>query len=579
MKWDTIRKELETGRPVPNLKDYDQAYIGFSWDDIRNELDGLPDSRGLNIAHEAVDRHVSGRKKDHTAIRWLGTDGRNRDISYQFLKDQTSRFADVLKKLGVKKGDRIFVLSERIPQLYISALGAMKYGAVFCPLFPAYGPDPIFQRMKKGDCRVMVTSKRLYENRIKPRRKDIPQLKHVLLTDCDDDLEDGVWSFDKKMRAASKHFVIPPTDPLDMALLHFTSGTTGTPKAAVHVHEAVLMHYMTGKYALDFFPEDIFWCTADPGWVTGTSYGIISPLTHGITCIVDQEDFDANRWLSILEKEKITIWYTSPTAIRRLMRLETHVFKNYDLSRLRLIFSVGEPLNPKAVAWGQTALGCPIHDTWWQTETGAIMISNFSSMDIKPGSMGKPLPGIEAAIFQRKKNGHITIIHEPESHGELALKSGWPSMFREYLNEPERYRKCFIDSWYLTGDLAFKDKDGYFWFLGRDDDIIKTAGHMVGPFEVESTLMAHPAVAEAAVIGKPDPMLGSMVKAFVSLKDGFSPGDDLRLELIGFTRKHLGPALAPREIEFMQNLPKNNAGKIMRRLLIQNGVKPFFPEH
>jgi len=331
------------------------------------------------------------------------------------------------------------------------------------------------------------------------------------------------------------------------------------------------MHYMTGKYALDFFPEDIFWCTADPGWVTGTSYGIISPLTHGITCIVDQEDFDANRWLSILEKEKITIWYTSPTAIRRLMRLETHVFKNYDLSRLRLIFSVGEPLNPKAVVWGQTALGCPIHDTWWQTETGAIMISNFSSMDIKPGSMGKPLPGIEAAILQRKKNGHITIIHEPESHGELALKSGWPSMFREYLNEPERYRKCFIDSWYLTGDLAFKDKDGYFWFVGRDNDIIKTAGHMVGPFEVESTLMAHPAVAEAAVIGKPDPMLGSMVKAFVSLKDGFSPGDDLRLELIGFTRKHLGPALAPREIDFMQNLPKNNAGKIMRRLLIQNG--------
>ncbi len=567
MKWDLIRKELNKNRPIPNLMDYDKAYNKFSWDNIRNELDGLPESKGLNIAHEAVDRHVSGGKKDHTAIRWLGIGGRKSDISYLFLKDQTSRFANVLKFLGLKKGDRVFVLSERIPELYITALGAMKYGAVFCPLFPAFGPDPIIQRIQKGDGRVVVTSKRLYENRIKPRHKDIPQLKHVLLTDCDDDLEDGVWSFGKKMESASKHFVIPPTDPRDMALLHFTSGTTGTPKAAVHVHEAVLMHYITGKYVLDFHPDDIFWCTADPGWVTGTSYGIISPLTHGVTCIVDQEDFDANHWLSVLEKERVTIWYTSPTAIRRLMRIESDVFKNYDLSRLRLVFSVGEPLNPKAVVWGQKALGCPIHDTWWQTETGAIMITNFPSMDIKPGSMGKPLPGIEAAIIQHNENGHISIIHEPDSCGELAIKSGWPSMFREYLNEPERYRKCFIDQWYLSGDLAFKDKDGYFWFVGRDDDIIKTAGHMVGPFEVESTLMAHPAVAEAAVIGKPDPMIGNMVKAFVSLKDGFSPGDDLRLELIGFTRKHLGPALAPREIEFMQNLPKNNAGKIMRKTL------------
>ncbi len=574
MKWDLIRKELNKNRPIPNLMDYDKAYNKFSWDNIRNELDGLPESKGLNIAHEAVDRHVSGGKKDHTAIRWLGIDGRKSDISYLFLKNQTSRFANVLKVLGLKKGDRVFVLSERIPELYITALGAMKYGAVFCPLFPAFGPDPIIQRIQKGDGRVVVTSKRLYENRIKPRHKEIPRLNHVLLTDCDDDLEDGVWSFGKKMESASNHFVIPPTDPRDMALLHFTSGTTGTPKAAVHVHEAVLMHYVTGKYVLDFHPDDIFWCTADPGWVTGTSYGIISPLTHGLTCIVDQEDFDANHWLSVLETERVTIWYTSPTAIRRLMRIESDVFKNYDLSRLRLVFSVGEPLNPKAVVWGQKTLGCPIHDTWWQTETGAIMITNFPCMDIKPGSMGKPLPGIEAAIIQHNENGHISIIHEPDSCGELAIKSGWPSMFREYLNEPERYRKCFIDQWYLSGDLAFKDKDGYFWFVGRDDDIIKTAGHMVGPFEVESTLMAHPAVAEAAVIGKPDPMIGNMVKAFVSLKDGFSPGDDLRLELIGFTRKHLGPALAPREIEFMQNLPKNNAGKIMRRLLKDKELYP-----
>jgi acetyl-CoA synthetase len=567
MKWDIIQKKLKTGQPGPNLKDYDKACTEFSWDNIRNELDGLPGSQGVNIAHEAVDRHGSGLKKDHTAFRFLGINGHKTDISYHFLKNETSRFANVLKMLGVEKGDRVFVLSDRIPELYISALGAIKYGAVFCPLFPAFGPDPIFQRMVKGDCRVVVTSKRLYENRIKPRRKDMPRLKHILLTDCHDDFEDGVLSFDKIMKKASKHFVIPPTDPRDMALLHFTSGTTGTPKAAVHVHEAVLMHYMTGKYVLDFHPEDIFWCTADPGWVTGTSYGIISPLTHGLTGVVDQEDFDANRWLSVLEKEGITIWYTSPTAIRMLMRLEADLFKKYDFSRLRLIFSVGEPLNPGAVVWGQKAFGCPIHDTWWQTETGGIMIANFPGMDIRPGSMGKPIPGIEAAILHREDTGRIRTIHQSDTPGELALKSGWPSMFREYLNEPERYQKCFTDQWYMTGDLAFKDKDGYFWFVGRDDDIIKTAGHMVGPFEVENTLMSHPAVAEAAIIGKPDSMIGNVVKAFVSLKEGFSPDDQLRLELIGFARKHLGSALAPREIEFMQNLPKNNAGKIVRKTL------------
>jgi acetyl-CoA synthetase len=567
MKWNTIQKEQKACYPVPNLLDYNKAYAEFSWDNIQSELDGLPESQGLNIAYEAVDRHVSGGKKDHPAIRWLGTGSQKIDITYDFLKDQTCRFANVLKMLGVEKSSRVFVLSEKIPELYISALGAMKYGAVFCPLFPAFGSEPIIQRMQKGAGRVLVTSKRLYDNRIKPRRYEIHHLKHVLVTDCENDSENGVWSFHKKMREASNHFAIPPTDPEDIALLHFTSGTTGMPKAAVHVHKAVLMHYMTGKYVLDFHPEDIFWCTADPGWVTGTSYGIISPLTHGLTCIVDQEDFDALRWLSILEKEGVTIWYTSPTAIRRLMRLETKVFKNYDLSRLRLIFSVGEPLNPEAVVWGQKVFGCPIHDTWWQTETGGIMVANFACMDIKPGSMGKPIPGIEAAILQPKENGHTQTIHEPGSYGELGIKSGWPSMFREYLNEPERYRKCFSDQWYLSGDLVFKDKDGYFWFVGRNDDIIKTAGHMVGPFEVENMLMAHPAVAEAAVVGKPDPIIGNVVKAFVSLKDGFCSSDDLRLELIGFTRKHLGPALAPREIDFMQNLPKNKAGKIMRRIL------------
>jgi acetyl-CoA synthetase len=324
---------------------------------------------------------------------------------------------------------------------------------------------------------------------------------------------------------------------------------------------------MTGKYVLDFHSGDVFWCTADPGWVTGTSYGIIAPLVHGITSIVDEAEFDADRWCRILESQQVNVWYTAPTALRRLMRARLEPRRQFDLSQLRLIHSVGEPLNPEAVTWGVQAMGLPIHDNWWQTETGGIMIANFPAMAIKPGSMGCPVPGIEAAVVRRVDKDRVEVIKEPDLQGELALKPGWPSMFRGYLHDEERYRNCFAGGWYLTGDLAKRDTDGYFWFVGRADDIIKTSGHMVGPFEVESTLMEHPAVAEAGVIGKPDQLLGELVKAFVVLKPGFEPSDELRLELIGFARKRLGPAVAPREIGIVPNLPKNKAGKIMRRLL------------
>jgi acetyl-CoA synthetase len=411
-----------------------------------------------------------------------------------------------------------------------------------------------------------VTSSILYDKKIVPLLDRLPGLKFILLTDIDEDRSDKILSLKKWMEEMSDDFIIPPTDPEDPALLHFTSGTTGMPKGALHMHKAVITHYITGKYVLDFHPEDIFWCTADPGWVTGTSYGIISPLTHGITNITDEADFDAERWYSILEKEKVTIWYTAPTAIRRLMRLNINPMKEYDLSNLRLICSVGEPLNPEAVEWGIKTFGMPIMDNWWQTETGGIMISNFPSMKVKPGSMGKPIPGIEAAIVHIK-NGNTFQEDTPGVAGELALKKGWPSMFRKYLHEEERYKKCFAGDWYLTGDLAKKDKDGYYWFIGRADDIIKTSGHMVGPFEVESALMEHEAVAEAGVIGKPDPMTGELVKAFVALKTGFDPSDELKQELIGFTRKKLGPAIAPKELEFIKQLPKTRSGKIMRRLL------------
>jgi acetyl-CoA synthetase len=332
------------------------------------------------------------------------------------------------------------------------------------------------------------------------------------------------------------------------------------------VHNAVLFHYITGKYVLNFRPGDIFWCTADPGWVTGTSYGIIAPLVNGITNIVDEEEFDAARWYSILEEQKVDIWYTAPTAIRRLMRMDIRPREKYKLQNLRLILSVGEPLHAEAVRWGEKMFGMPILDNWWQTETGGIMIANFPSMNVKHGSMGKPLPGVEAAIAEVTETS-FRLLHEPDQQGHLVLKKGWPSMFRAYLHDEERYQKCFRGDWYITGDLAKKDADGYYWFVGRADDIIKTSGHMVGPFEVENVLMMHDAVAEAAVIGKPDPVIGELVKAFVVLKTGFTAGEALQMDIVGFARKKLGAAVAPKELSFVNELPKTKSGKILRRLL------------
>jgi acetyl-CoA synthetase len=567
MAWAPIEKSSERRAVQPNLMDYHRTYATFSWEAVRRELDGLPNDRGLNIAHEAVDRHANGARRDQLAMRWLGRDGTVRDFTYADLQAQSNRFANLLRDFGVGKGERVFSLAGRIPELYFAALGTWKNTSVFCPLFSAFGPEPVYQRLSRGDARLLVTTERLYEQKVAGLRRRLPHLQQVLLADAEADHGDNVWSLPRLMQHASREFTIPPTDPQDMAVVHFTSGTTGMPKGAVHVHQAVLTHYMTGKYVLDFHPGDIFWCTADPGWVTGTSYGVIAPLIHGVTNIVDEAEFDAERWYHILETHRVNVWYTAPTAIRRLMRLDIRPRERFDLRHLRLIHSVGEPLNPEAVVWGQETLGLPIHDNWWQTETGGIMIANFPAVDIRPGSMGLPLPGIEAAILRRVGEQAVEVIDAPDIHGDLGLRPGWPSMFQGYLHEEERYRKCFVGGWYLTGDLAKRDADGYFWFVGRADDIIKTAGHMVGPFEVESALMEHPSVAEAGVIGKPDPIIGELVKAFVTLKQGVEPSDRLRLDLIGFARTKLGSAVAPKEIEFQDNLPKNRAGKIMRRLL------------
>jgi len=566
---DIIRKSPGHGRVTPNLTDYAAVRAAFTWDEAGRALSGLPGGQGINIAHEAVDRHALGARADHLALRWLGRDGTRRDFTYRDLQALTSRFANVLHALGVQPGAAVFVLAGRIPELYAAVLGALKARCVACTLFSAFGPEPIQTRLSIGAGQVLVTTPQLYEKKVAGLRAQLPQLRHVLLVGetGNTDRMSGTLDFWELMEDASPVYTIAPTGAEDHALLHFTSGTTGRPKGAVHVHGAVVGHHATGRLALDFHPGDVFWCTADPGWVTGTSYGIISPLTNGLTSIVDEADFEPERWYSILKQERVSVWYTAPTAIRMMMRGGAEAVRQHAFPDLRFIASVGEPLNPQAVVWGMEAFGLPIHDNWWQTETGGIMIANYAASDIKPGSMGRPLPGVEATVVQRAENGVLAVVSEPGVEGELALRAGWPSMFRGYVGDEERYRKCFVDGWYLTGDLARQDADGYFWFVGRADDVIKSSGHLIGPFEVESALLEHAAVAEAGVIGKPDAMQLETVKAFVSLKPGYEPNEALRRELLGFARKRLGAAVAPKEIAFLPVLPRTRSGKIMRRLL------------
>ncbi len=569
-RWAPIIKTMPRRGPLPNLEDYAKACAGFSWEEARRELAGLPGGGGLNIAYEAVDRHVDAGFGGRVAIRWIGKHGDVRDYTYAQLKILSDRFANVLGGLGIGKGDPVFALCGRIPELYIATLGSLKNRSVFCPLFSAFGPEPIRSRLSIGEAKLLVTTESLYNRKIAALRDSLPALQRVLI------IRDGAVrgeemagtvDYDRAMEGASERFSISPTSPEDRALLHFTSGTTGFPKGAVHVHDAAVAHHATGRFALDMKPGDVFWCTADPGWVTGTSYGIIAPLTNGITNLVVESEFDPEQWLDILEREKVSVWYTAPTAIRMLMKGGAAPVKRRRYPALRLLASVGEALNPEAVVWGREAFGLPFHDNWWQTETGGIMISNFASMDVRPGSMGRPIPGIEAAIVRRTENGGAEEIREPDVQGELALRPGWPSMFRAYWNEPERYRQCFAGGFYLTGDLARRDEDGYFWFIGRSDDVIKSSGHLIGPFEVESALLEHEAVAEAAAIGVPDPVAGELVKAFVTLKPGYAGSPELQRGILGLARSRLGAAVAPKEIEFRSALPRTRSGKIMRRLL------------
>jgi len=555
-------------RRSPNLVDYEGACREPPWREASRWVEGLPGG-ALNIAYEAVDRHALGPLAGLRAIRFLAAGAPPVDLTYHDLATQAHKFANVLAGLGVTRGERVATLMGREPALYAAVLGTLELGAVYCPLFSAFGPEPVKARLALGLVRVLVTTDLYYRRKVAPIRSQLPALAYVLVvrTPGAGELPEGTLDLDGLMAAASSEFATVATAPEDPALLHFTSGTTGRPKGVLHVHAAIRAHVATARWVLDLQPGDVYWCTADPGWVTGISYGVVAPLACGVGMIVDREEFDAPRWYEILDEQKVSVWYTAPTAIRMLMKAGVELARTRKYPALRHLVSVGEPLNPEAVVWGVEAFGRPFHDTWWQTETGAIMIANYPCMDIRPGSMGKPVPGATAGIVRPVGDTGVEEITEPDTVGELALRTGWPSMFRSYLNEPDRYVKCFRNGWYLSGDLARRDADGYYWFVGRADDVIKAAGHLISPFEVESTLMTHPAVSQAGVIGVPDPVAGMAVKAFVELKTGHEASEALRKDILAHARRQLGAAIAPREIAFSDQLPRTRSGKIMRRLL------------
>ncbi|MGH9522250.1 MAG: AMP-binding protein, partial [Terriglobales bacterium] len=410
-----------------------------------------------------------------------------------------------------------------------------------------------------------IITKKKHLPKVRKIRDSLSDLRYIIVVDSSGaPLQQREISLDLSSLTPIENFPVFPTTADSPSVLHYTSGTTGQPKGAQHVHHSVIAQYLTTKIVLDLRGDDIYWCNADPGWVTGTSYGIIGPWANGATQVVLDSGFNAGAWYDFIERQKVTVWYSAPTAIRLLMKEGRDLPRQNDLSSLRYLASVGEPLNAEAVLWSGEVFGHQFHDTFWQTETGCIVITNFPGMPIKPGSMGKPFPGLKAAVLDPKTYEPIT---EPGVAGLIALRPGWPSHFRGYWQNRKAYESKFKNGWYLCGDRASVDHDGYFWFMGRDDDVINTGGHLVGPFEIESALLEHPAVAESAAVAKPDRVNMEVVKAYVCLKPGYEAGPDLELEIMNHIRKRLSPIAMPQEIEFSDSLPKTRSGKIVRRVL------------
>ncbi|MCM3637121.1 acetate--CoA ligase [Sporosarcina luteola] len=541
------------------LQDYDQTARDFKWSDAEKEF-SWHETGLINIAHEAVDRHANSYRKNKVALFYKDA-SRKEAYTYNELKRMSNKAANVLTNHStLEKGDRIFVFMPRSPELYLAILGALKMGTIVGPLFEAFMEGAVYDRLSDSEAKAIVTTPDLLD-RI-PVDK-LPHLKTIFLVGGNIEEDDKHIDFNKHLKNASSHFKVEWLDKESPTLLHYTSGSTGKPKGVLHVQEAMVQQLQTARWVLDLKDEDVFWCTADPGWVTGTAYGIFGPMLAGATSLIVGGRFSTDSWYESIQEYGVTVWYSAPTAFRMLMGAGAGPLEKYDLSSLRHILSVGEPLNPEVIRWGMEVFKLRIHDTWWMTETGAQTICNFGSLPIKMGSMGKAVPGIEAAIVDDR--GQVL---PPNRMGNLAIKKGWPAMMRQIWNNPEKYDSYFLnDEWYVSGDSAYMDEDGYFFFQGRVDDVIMTSGERVGPFEVESKLLEHPAIVEAGVIGKPDPVRGEIIKAFVALHEGYKPSEELENDIKQFVKKELAAHAAPREIEFKDKLPKTRSGKIMRRVL------------
>ena len=518
----------------------------------------------VNIGWHCSDRICQEGRAAKTALIWEDAAGASRTYTFDDLRVHSNTIAGFLAGLGVQPGERVCLFMDRIPELYFGFLGVLKMGAIAQPLFSAFGDESLMTRLANAGTTAIVTQRK-HVAKVRKIRAALPDLRHVIVVDAHDaPLREGETAFDLDRAPRVERFEVFPSTAETPSVLHYTSGTTGLPKGAQHVHYSLISQYLTAKVVLDLKENDIYWCNADPGWVTGTSYGIIGPWSNGTTQVVLDSGFSAERWYAFLAKHRVTVWYSAPTAIRLLMREGAAVAKHHDLSALRHLASVGEPLNAEAVIWSRETFGHPFHDTFWQTETGCIVITNLPGMPIKPGSMGKPFPGITAAVIDAKTFEPCTA---PGRVGLIGLRPGWPSMIRGYWNNPDGYARKFVNGWYLCGDRASIDPDGYFWFVGRDDDVINTGGHLVGPFEIESALLEHPAVAESAAVATPDLVNMEVVKAFVALKPGFTGDEDLELDIMNFVRKRLSPLAMPQAIEFVTSLPKTRSGKIVRRVL------------
>ena len=515
----------------------------------------------INIASLCTSHQIEQGRGDKTALRWIDADFTRTDVSFAMLERESNRYANAFQSLGYGKGDRIFLYLPPLPEVYFSFLGILKLQAIAGLLFSNFGKSAIYDRLADAEAKVIITKKSLLK-RVKDVMDDLPSLECVLVVDAEEDESDIIRSFPRALHGMGVSFDVPFTPVDTPSVLHYTSGSTGKPKGVLHVHGSINHQAMTVREVLQLEDDDIFWCTADHGWVTGTTYGIYAPWSLGHTMVQFGGNFKTENWFKLVEEQQISVWYTAPTALRMLMREEDKIKGKFDLSALKRMYSVGEPLNAEIIHWVRRTLDKEIYDTWFQTETGGHMIVNHPGMKIKPGSMGKPIDGIEAVVAV---DGEVCTT--PDTVGSLWVKKGWPSMFVEYLNMPDTYANKFKGDYYETGDLAKIDADGYFWFVGRGDDVMNPSGHLVGPFEVESALLEIPEIVDVAVIGAPDPMLYEKIVAFITLKEGVEWSRKLEIKCRIHISNRISPIAVPSEYHFKNKLPKNRSGKIMRRVL------------